>query len=92
MTTVNPTARPNGNATFATPPRATLTEAELLQLHAHACNSLSAALHHLRNPSENPAAMWQHATARAQRALTMLKRASVHSKAAAAVQTSITSI
>jgi hypothetical protein len=78
MTNVNPKARPSGNATFATAPVATLTEADLIQLHAQACNGLAAALHHLRTPSDNPAAMWQQATARAARALTMLKRASAH--------------
>jgi len=53
----------------------TPTEAELVQLHARACNALHMALHHLTSPDTSPA-MWAAATARAHRGLAALKQAS----------------
>lgn len=61
----------------AAPPATIPTEPlELIQLHAQAHNALSTALHCLQQPECSP----QHiktATARAMRAATLLKRASV---------------
>lgn len=56
-------------------PNTTPTEAELVQLHARACNALHTALHHLNSPDCSPA-MWAAATARAHRGLAALKQAS----------------
>lgn len=53
----------------------TPTEAELVQLHARACNALHTALHHLTSTDCSPA-MWAAATARAHRGLAALKQAS----------------
>ena len=53
----------------------TPTKAELVQLHARACNALHMALHHLTSPDTSPA-MWAAATARAHRGLAALKQAS----------------
>jgi hypothetical protein len=53
----------------------TPTEAELIQLHARACNALHMALHHLTSPDCSPT-MWAVATARAHRGLAALKQAS----------------
>lgn len=50
-------------------------EAELVRLHAQACNAMHTALHHLTGPDCTPV-MWAMATARAHRALSALKQAS----------------
>lgn len=56
-------------------PNTTPNEAELVQLHARACNALQMALRHLTSPDCSPA-MWAAATARAHRGLAALKQAS----------------
>jgi hypothetical protein len=54
--------------------RTTSTEHELIDLHAQACNSLSAALHLLTSTTSTDPANFGRALARAMRATTSLKR------------------
>lgn len=70
MTVVNLASRRAAPISPVTP----ATEADLVHIHAQACNALRTALHHLTGPDCSPA-MWAAATARAHRGLTALKRA-----------------